>query len=159
MSNCKLLSYSVSLVCSGSFFLSVAQADANKMTQETQVLDIVSVIGDSRNIKDLPASANLISTEDIRDPSYSDINRILRKAPGVNIREEDGFGLFPNISFRGVDTTRSAKITVMEDGVMVAPAPYSAPAAYFNPAAGRMSGIEVMKGGSQVKYGPHIRTC
>ncbi len=156
MSNCKLLSYSVSLVCSGTFFLSAVQADANKPMQETQVLDIVSVIGDSQNIKDLPASANLISTEDIRDPSYSDINRILRKAPGVNIREEDGFGLFPNISFRGVDTTRSAKITVMEDGVMVAPAPYSAPAAYFNPAAGRMSGIEVMKGGSQVKYGPHI---
>ncbi len=120
------------------------------------ILDTVKVIGDPSKARDMPASAQYLDTGDIRDQTYSDINRILRKVPGVNIREEDGFGLFPNISFRGVDTTRSAKITVMEDGVLTAPAPYSAPAAYFNPAGGRMSGVEVMKGGSQVKYGPHI---
>ncbi len=138
-----------------------AQAEENtkqveEKKAEAEILDMVSVVGSDDKAKEMPASANYISTEDIREQSYSDVNRILRKAPGVNIREEDGFGLFPNISFRGVDTTRSAKITVMEDGIMVAPAPYSAPAAYFNPAAGRMSGIEVLKGGSQIKYGPHI---
>src|SRR5574343_928044 len=100
---------------------------------EAEALDMVSVVGSAEEAKDMPASAIYIGTEDIREQSYSDINRILRKAPGVNIREEDGFGLFPNISFRGVDTTRSAKITVMEDGVLVAPAAYSAPAAYYNP--------------------------
>lgn len=120
------------------------------------ILDTVNIIGDADDVKDMPASAQFIDTEQIRQQSYSDINRILRRAPGVNIREEDGFGLFPNISFRGVDTTRSAKITVMEDGVLSAPAPYSAPAAYYNPAAGRMSGVEVLKGSSQIKYGPHI---
>ena len=123
---------------------------------EAEALDLVSVVGSSQEAKDMPASAFYISTEDIRDQTYSDINRILRKAPGVNIREEDGYGLFPNISFRGVDTTRNAKITVMEDGVLAAPAAYSAPAAYYSPAAGRMSGVEVLKGGSQIKYGPQI---
>jgi len=128
---------------------------ANEFESPT-VLDTVNVIGDSRKAKDMPASAHYIATGEIRDQSYSDINRILRKVPGVNIREEDGFGLFPNISFRGVDTTRSAKITVMEDGVLIAPAAYSAPAAYFSPAGGRMSGIEILKGSSQIKYGPHV---
>ncbi|QPK62022.1 TonB-dependent receptor [Methylomonas sp. LL1] len=137
-------------------WLSTTAAQAAEKNAEAEALDLVSVVGDAEDVKDLPASATYIGTEEIRDQSYSDINRILRKAPGVNIREEDGFGLFPNISFRGVDTTRSAKITVMEDGVMIAPAPYSAPAAYFNPAGGRMSGVEVLKGGSQIKYGPHI---
>ncbi|MDT8406818.1 MAG: TonB-dependent receptor [Methylococcales bacterium] len=122
----------------------------------TALLDTVKVIGDANQARGLAASAHYIDTDAIRDQTYSDINRILRKVPGVNIREEDGFGLFPNISFRGVDTTRSAKITVMEDGILTAPAPYSSPAAYFSPAAGRMSGIEVMKGGSQINYGPHI---
>jgi Fe(3+) dicitrate transport protein len=137
-------------------------ADKTAQTQDAdhitppEALDMVEVVGDSERAKEMPASAQYIGTEEIRTQSYSDVNRILRKAPGVNIREEDGFGLFPNISFRGVDTTRSAKITVMEDGVLTAPAPYSAPAAYFNPAGGRMSGVEVLKGGSQVKYGPHI---
>jgi Fe(3+) dicitrate transport protein len=134
----------------------MALADTTQTSDTPIVLDSVNVIGDARKLYDLPASAHLVKTEDIRDQSYSDINRILRKAPGVNIREEDGYGLFPNISFRGVDTTRSAKITVMEDGVLTAPAPYSAPAAYYNPASGRMSGVEVLKGSSQIKYGPHI---
>jgi Fe(3+) dicitrate transport protein len=133
-----------------------AQAQGVNNAKVPEALDMVEVVGDSDRAKEMPASAQYIGTEEIRYQSYSDVNRILRKAPGVNIREEDGFGLFPNISFRGVDTTRSAKITVMEDGVLTAPAPYSAPAAYFNPAGGRMSGVEVLKGGSQVKYGPHI---
>lgn len=132
------------------------QVAEKQVEADAEALDMVSVVGSTEDAKDMPASASYIGTEEIRDQSYSDINRILRKAPGVNIREEDGFGLFPNISFRGVDTTRSAKITVMEDGVLVAPAAYSAPAAYYNPAGGRMSGVEVLKGGSQIKYGPHI---
>ncbi len=41
----------------------------------------------------------------------------------------------------------------MEDGILIAPAPYSALAAYFNPAAARMSGVEVLMGSSQVRYG------
>ncbi|NOZ53197.1 MAG: TonB-dependent receptor [Gammaproteobacteria bacterium] len=114
------------------------------------------VIGNPANVEQMPGSAHVITKADIRQQSYDDINRVLRKVPGVNVREEDGFGLFPNISLRGVDTTRSAKVTIMEDGVLMAPAPYSAPSAYYSPTVGRMSGLEVLKGSSQIKYGPHI---
>jgi Fe(3+) dicitrate transport protein len=73
----------------------------------------------------------------------------------VFVRDEDGFGNFPNISIRGVDGTRSAKVTLMEDGILTAPSPYSAPNAYYSPKSGRMAGIEFLKGSSQVMYGPH----
>jgi len=121
-----------------------------------KVLDKINVISDPENMQDLPGSAHVITTEDIRQQSYDDINRVLRKVPGVYVREEDGYGLFPNISLRGVDTTRNGKVTVMEDGILMAPAPYSAPSAYYSPTTGRMSGVEVLMGSSQVKYGPHI---
>ncbi len=123
--------------------------------RESSVLEKVMVVGNPADIEKIPGSAQLVTKEEIREQNYDDINRVLRRVPGVYVREEDGFGLFPSISIRGVDTTRNAKITVMEDGVMMAPAPYSAPAAYYTPTVGRMSGVEVLKGSSQIKYGPH----
>lgn len=129
----------------------VSQAGEKTFTMPTSV-----VIGAREEVTRLPGSGAYLDTEDIRYQSYTDINRVLRKVPGVYIREEDGYGLFPNISLRGVDPARSAKVTLMEDGVLTAPAPYSAPSAYFSPTVARMHGVEVLKGSSQIKYGPHI---
>lgn len=132
-----------------------ADQKPDKTNAKTKVLDKIMVIGNPANIEKIAGSAQVVTKKDIRQQNYDDVNRVLRKVPGVYVREEDGFGLFPSISLRGVDTTRSSKVTIMEDGVMMAPAPYSAPAAYYSPTAGRMSGLEVLKGSSQIKYGPH----
>lgn len=118
-------------------------------------LSPVVVIGSAERAWELPGSGAYVGTDDIRTQNYDDPNRALRKVPGVYVRPEDGLGLFPNISLRGADTTRSAKLTLMEDGVLTAPAPYSAPAAYYSPTTGRMHAIEVLKGSSQIRFGPH----
>ncbi len=114
-----------------------------------------TVIGSAEAVSTLPGSGFFVEPEAIRTAMQPNINRILTKVPGVYVREEDGYGNFPNISMRGGSTTRSEKVTVMEDGILTAPASYSAPGAYYSPKAGRMSGIEVLKGSSQVRFGPH----
>lgn len=129
---------------------------ADESRHAPTVLETVNVLGSPEAAEGIPGSAHYVGEATIRAQSYDDVNRMLRQVPGVYLREEDGFGLFPNISLRGVDTSRSSKITLMEDGVLTAPAPYAAPAAYYSPTAGRMSALEVLKGTSQIKYGPHI---
>ena len=119
-----------------------------------ETLETVNVIGSSEDLFGLTGSGSYLEAEEYQKKGLTNIQQILRNVPGVYVREEDGFGNFPNISLRGGDGTRSEKVTLMEDGILTAPAPYSAPAAYYSPRAGRMSGIEVLKGSSQIQYGP-----
>jgi Fe(3+) dicitrate transport protein len=146
-----------SLILLGSASVAIA-ADAieiKELTPSEVLMQEVSIIGSKFNIKNIAGSAAYLDVQEIREHNVADVNRLLRRVPGVNLRQEDGFGLFPNISLRGVDSARSSKVTIMEDGILTAPAPYSAPSAYYSPTTARMSGVEVLKGTSQVKYGPH----
>lgn len=118
------------------------------------VVSSQQILGSKFKARNRTGSAYYISPEEIRRLGYTDINRMLKAVPGVNMYEEDGFGLRPNISLRGTKAERSERISIMEDGVLAAPAPYSAPAAYYFPNVAQMEAIEVLKGSSQVQYGP-----
>jgi Fe(3+) dicitrate transport protein len=120
-----------------------------------QTLEPLKVVGSEEELFKLLGSGAFVGAKEISEGGHTDIGKILAKVPGVYVRDEDGYGNFPNISLRGADGTRSEKLTVMEDGILTAPSPYSAPAAYYSPKPARMSGIEVLKGSSQVRYGPH----
>ena len=113
-----------------------------------------AIFGNKYVAKNRTGSSYYISPEELKKFNYTDINRVLRSIPGVNFYEEDGFGLRPNISLRGTSPERSAKISLMEDGVLISPAPYSAPSAYYFPSVARMQAVEILKGSSQVQYGP-----
>lgn len=134
--------------------LSVTAYAAEEIPAEGRTLERIMVIGTPEKREEMPGSAQLIDAAALEKFEYDDIHRILRQAPGVNIQEEDGYGLRPNIGLRGSGVERSSKITLMEDGVLIAPAPYSAPAAYYFPTAGRMERVEILKGPAAIKYGP-----
>ena len=125
----------------------------NQDTIKSQELDPVVIVGD--RAKYIAGSGQYINTLKIEKLNQPNVNNVLRIVPGVNVRDEEGFGLRPNIGLRGTPVNRSAKITLMEDGILIAPAPYADPSAYYFPTFSRMQGIEVLKGSSQIKYGPY----
>ncbi len=139
-------------------FFSIAsigqESESDGAVKETIVEEVI-VTGGLEGIQSLSGSATYIGKEDISRFDTTDLNALLAQAPGIYIRQEDGFGLRPNIGIRGTSNDRSSKITIMEDGMLIGPAPYAAPAAYYIPNVNRMSATEVIKGPSAVKHGPH----
>ena len=140
--------------------LAVAIATAASATATATVhannqnLEEVTIIGSREAAQSLPGSGAVVDFEQIQIESANDINQLLKTVPGIYILEEDGYGLRPNIGIRGATSERSSKVTLMEDGVLIAPAPYSNPAAYYFPTTLRMHTIEVLKGAPLLRYGP-----
>ena len=117
-------------------------------------VESVTIIGTKDDVKDLPGSGAVISNDDLQKAMDTDIQKILTAVPGIYMRTEEGYGLRPNISLRGTAIERSGKVTIMEDGVLVAPSPYTSSAAYYFPTTGRIHSVEVLKGPAVVSQGP-----
>ena len=73
-----------------------------------------TILGNKFVARNRTGAAYYLSTDELADFNYTDINRALNKISGVNFYEEDGFGLRPNISIRGTSPERSSKIAIME---------------------------------------------
>lgn len=115
----------------------------------------VVVIGQRPNLLRIPGSGATIEADQLERSRVLTVNEALRTIPGAFPRDEEGMGMRPNIGFRGMNPTRSSKVLLLEDGIPLAFAPYGDNATYFHPPVERYSRIEVLKGASQVRFGPH----
>ena len=129
-------------------------AFAQTTLDQAIVLTEVQVVGDQEAITNKISSAQVIDQQALEDSQTVTINEALRRVPGVNVRDEEGFGMRPNIGIRGLNPTRSTKVTLLEDGLPLAYAPYGDNASYFHPLIDRYDRIEVLKGASSMLYGP-----
>lgn len=115
----------------------------------------IVVIGQRENLLRIPGSGATIELEDLERARVLNVNEALRQAPGVFPRDEEGLGLRPNIGIRGLSPTRSTEVLLLEDGLPLTYGPYGDNATYSHPPLRRFERIEVLKGASQIRFGPH----
>ncbi len=110
--------------------------------------------GTPESLTEIPGSIERIDVQTLENSRVFNFSEALRKISGVNVRDEEGFGLRPNIGIRGTNPTRSTKVLLLEDGLPLSYAPYGDNASYYHPPIERYESIEVLKGSGQIAYGP-----
>ncbi len=116
-------------------------------------IDIVEQRGGS--ISKIPGTIDVLTKKELEILQPLSLQDALKTVPGVFVRGgEGGNGAIPNIGLRGLNPNRSQKVLLLEDGAPIQPSLFIANQSYYSPPVERMSGIEVLKGASGLKYGP-----
>jgi N4-gp56 family major capsid protein len=84
----------------------------------------VSVVGTPDRLARIPGSVDRVDAAQLKASRVFSTNEALRKVAGLVVRDEEGFGLRPNIGVRGLNPTRSSKVLLLEDGIPFTIAPY-----------------------------------
>jgi len=120
----------------------------------TLEMPVVEIVESDSSLRRLASTVNILTKEELFKSHVFNVNEALRKVPGVHVRDEEGFGMRPNIGIRGMNPTRSTKTLLLEDGIPLSYAPYGDNASYYHPPIERFASIEVLKGPEQIKFGP-----
>jgi Fe(3+) dicitrate transport protein len=121
---------------------------------EVASINATRIAGTPEDLKHIPGSVEIVDSKTLENSRIFNTTEALRKVSGLNVRDEEGFGLRPNIGFRGLNPTRATKVLLLEDGIPLAFAPYGDNASYYHPPIDRFEMIEVLKGSGQILYGP-----
>jgi Fe(3+) dicitrate transport protein len=89
--------------------LTIASLFLTQATAADTSIEEVVVIGSKEELNMLAGSGAVLDERYLDKRDDSDLHRALAEVPGLYIREEDGYGLRPNIGIRGATTDRSQK--------------------------------------------------
>jgi len=109
---------------------------------------------------DNPAARDVISPQQVRESTALNIQGALQRSPNIFVTDETGSDSLPNIAVRGLTGNegayRSINLTMLADGIPLAPAPYAQPGNSLFPfALERVYAVDVQRGGAAVRYGPN----
>jgi Fe(3+) dicitrate transport protein len=105
-------------------------------------------------LKGAASAGTSITQKEIERAQPESSGELLRRVPGLQIRQEDPMGLRLNLGVRGLSPARSRLVLVEEDGVPVVVSPYGEPELYYMTNVERIQRLDVVKGSDVLRYGP-----
>jgi len=140
----------------------VITEDSVKKTSNNNNLGDVEIQGEwlgeatDENVKVYSGARTMITAENLEKSAALNIEDALRFVPGVQIQDETGTGVLPNISIRGLSPRRSTYLNALVNGIPAAIAPYSHTGfSLFPITMETLQAIDVVRGGAAVHYGPN----
>lgn len=146
------------LALAASPVLAAPAPEADDAGEKRRTLATIEVVGTVPQPASAEGSAAILDQAVLVSSRTLTVNEALRKVPGVTVRDEEGFGLRPNIGIRGSNPTRSTKVLLLEDGLPAMYAPYGDNASYYHAPIQRYERIEVLKGAGLLRFGPQTIT-
>lgn len=118
------------------------------------VLPTIQIFDQKNSLDQTPGSGVIIDQETIKDTNPVSAQDLLRKVPGVQVVETEGYGFYPRITIRGIGSDMSRKVLLLEDGAPIALGPFTDPSAYYSPPVERFERVEILKGSGALRFGP-----
>ncbi|NMH66075.1 TonB-dependent receptor family protein [Shewanella salipaludis] len=138
--------------------ISATAAHAEQSAKPEVIVVRGSVLGNSEvaDLKTYTGNRSIITHEQLERTAVRSIDTALQQVPGLKIKDETGTGVLPNVSVRGLDSSRSGYAQFLLDGVPMTLAPYGHTGQSLFPATLFMiDRIDVARGGASVQYGPN----
>ena len=79
--------------------------------------------------------------------------QIYARVPGVNIVENDSYGIQLGIATRGLNPNRTTEFNSRQNGYDISADPIGYPESYYTPPAEAISRIEIVRGAASLQYG------
>lgn len=98
----------------------------------------------------------VIEADTLHERGALNLEDALRSTPGLQVLDETGTGILPNIGVRGLNPLRSERLQMLVDGYPIAIGPYSnVGVSLFPVTLPSLEAVDVVRGGAAVHYGPN----
>ncbi|GGO84695.1 ligand-gated channel [Marinobacterium nitratireducens] len=142
--------------------LATASLSPLAVAQQTAELEVLQVEGDwignptDEEVRVYPGSRTVIEPEQLQESGALNLEGAIRSAPGVQVLDETGTGILPNIGLRGLNPLRSERLQMLVDGYPIAIGPYSnVGVSLFPVTLPGVDTVDIVRGGAAVHYGPN----
>lgn len=108
------------------------------------------------SVKTYPGSREVLTYEELHERGALNLEDALRSVNGVQVLDETGTGILPNIGIRGLNPLRSERLQMLVDGYPIAIGPYTnVGVSLFPVTMPSIEAVDIVRGGAAVHYGPN----
>lgn len=134
---------------------SIQQLDELLVTEERQDINGIRRLADVENMGIYAGKKNeVIVLQGINaNLATNNARQIYARVPGVNIVENDSYGIQLGVATRGLNPNRTTEFNSRQNGYDISADPIGYPESYYTPPAEAISRIEIVRGAASLQYG------